>query len=95
VFTQPVDARLAADVKSYTLSSYTYLLHEPYGSPETDTAPCEVESALVSPDGRRVALVVTPLRRGYVHELTLRLSSADGEPILHDRAYYTLGRIPK
>jgi glucose/arabinose dehydrogenase len=95
VFTRPVDARKAADVASYSMQSYTYLLHEPYGSPETDTAPCTVKSALVSPDGRRVALEIEPLRRGCVHELQLSLSSLDGEPLLHDRAYYTLGRIPK
>jgi hypothetical protein len=71
------------------------LLHEPYGSPETDTAVCAVKSALVSADGRRVALEIDPLRRGYVHELQLSLSAADGEPLLHDRAYYTLGRIPR
>jgi hypothetical protein len=43
-----------------------------------------------------VNLVCEPLRAGYVHELRLdMLRSADDEPLLHPRAYYTLIEIPE
>ena len=94
-FTRPAERKVASDVAFYELSSYTYLLHEPYGSPETDTATCEVKSVELSEDGLRARLVVEPLREGYVHELRAKLTAADGEPILHEKAYYTLARRPR
>lgn len=94
-FTAPVDPETAADVGSYTLSSYTYELHAPYGSDEMDTAELEIVSASVAQDGRSVALEVRGLRAGYVHELRLPgLRSTGGTPLLHPRAYYTLVDIP-
>jgi hypothetical protein len=95
VFTRPADRALAADPANYRMSSYTYLLHEPYGSPETDTAECEIKGARVSDDGLRATLEVTPLRAGYVHELHAALRDATGEALLHDAAYYTLIRVPR
>lgn len=95
VFTKPVDAQSAADHRSYTMKSFTYLYHEPYGSPEVDTADLDIVSAKVSPDGLRVRLVIDNLREGYVHELFLPgVLDEDGKPLLHDKAYYTLNRIP-
>jgi len=77
------------------MSSYTYLLHSPYGSPETDTEAVPVKLAQVSEDGLEVNLVCGPRRAGYVHELRVdRLRDADDEPLLHPRAYYTLVNIP-
>jgi hypothetical protein len=41
-------------------------------------------------------LKVEPLTKGHVHELHLAgLKSADGKPLLHDVAYYTLNEIPE
>jgi len=38
---------------------------------------------------------VEGLMRGHVHDFHLpALRSRDGEPLLHDRAYYTLNEIP-
>ena len=80
----------------FRLSSYTYLYHASYGSPETDTKPVDVRSVKVSPDGRQVDLQCAGLRPGYVHELTLSpLDSITGQALRYDRAYYTLNRIPR
>ena len=39
--------------------------------------------------------MVDGLRAGYVHELHAEgVRSAEGAPLLHDEAYYTLVRIP-
>jgi hypothetical protein len=57
-FTQPIDPVTAADVKSYTLSTYTYIYQSGYGSPEVDPTTCTIKSAKVSDDGLHVRLTV-------------------------------------
>jgi hypothetical protein len=95
-FTKPVDPASASNPASYAMTSYTYELHEAYGSPEMDTKPCTIAKATVAPDGLTVDLTVEGLRAMYVHELvSAGLRSADGLPLLHPDAYYTLNRIPK
>lgn len=94
-FTLPLDATKASDPSSYALESYTYLLHETYGSDEVDQQQLAITSATLDADTQRVRLVVDGLREGYVHELRATgVSSIDGEPLLHDAAYYTLIRKP-
>lgn len=95
-FTKPVDVDVANDVASYAMESYTYERWEKYGSPEIQRQAIAVESATVAADGRTVRLVVTGLRPTYVHELTLiNFTDEAGNEILHDKAYYTLNRIPQ
>lgn len=88
-FTAPVDAKLAADPASYRLSSYTYELHEEYGSAKMDVQALSATPTVLDPT--RVRLALDGLRPGYVHELHYdALRAADGSPPLHTRAYYTL-----
>ncbi len=95
-FTQPVDPATAADVKSYAMTSYTYIFQAAYGSPEVDAATPKIVAATVTPDNKSVRLVVEGLKAGNIHELTSAgLKSADGLPLLHKEAFYTLNRIPK
>lgn len=94
-FTLPVDRSTAADPSSYTLTSYTYDYHQRYGSDEIDPRKLAITAVQVSEDGLRARLIVEGLRAGYVHELHADgLRSADGRPLLHADAYYTLNRIP-
>lgn len=94
-FTKPVDPHTAADPANYSIKSYTYLYHETYGSDEILNQNLTVAAADVSADGRTVDLEVRGLRELFVHELNApALRSADGEPLLHPDAYYTLNRIP-
>ena len=94
-FTKNVNPETAAAPSSYNLSSYTYLYHRTYGSPEIDTKELTVTSATVSGDRLRVRLVVEGLREGYVHELRAEgLRAATGESLLHPAGYYTLNQIP-
>ncbi|QDT49377.1 hypothetical protein Pan258_34260 [Symmachiella dynata] len=96
LFTKPVDRETAANVASYALKSYTYLYHSTYGSDEIQNKNLTIPAATVSDDGLRVHLQVDGLRELFVHELTAKgIRSADGEPLLHPEAYYTLNRIPK
>lgn len=94
-FTQPVDRASAGDITSYRMTSYTYELHEAYGSNEMDTKPCAITKATVAADGRSVELEVEGLRAMYVHELHAEgVKSAESLPLLHTEAYYTLNRLP-
>lgn len=95
VFTAPVERESAARPESYAFTSYTYLLHENYGSDEVDKRTLKVREARVADDGRSVRLVVEGLRAGYVHELRAKAASASGAPLVHDAAYYTLIELPE
>jgi hypothetical protein len=94
-FTQAVDPATAADPASYAFESYTYLLHETYGSDEVEKKALHVSAAHVATDKMSVRLVLDGRRAGYVHELHAALRSARGESLLHDAAYYTLNSIPR
>lgn len=95
-FTVPVDRQSAADVASYDLSSYTYLYQSSYGSDEIDRQQLTIRSAVVSDDALSVRLTVDGLRPLYVHELVAAgVRTAEGQPLLHPDAYYTLNQIPR
>ncbi len=95
-FTQPVNPATASDVKSYAMTSYTYIFQSAYGSPEVDQSIPTITSATVAPDNKSVRLVIDGLKAGNIHELTSAgVRSAEGLPLLHNEAYYTLNRIPK
>jgi hypothetical protein len=92
-FTAPIDAKLAADAATWRMSSYTYELHEEYGSPKKDEETlAPVPSVL---DATRVRLALGAPRAGYVHELHYdAMRDAGGAAPLHARAYYTLVVVP-
>ena len=95
-FTEPVDPATAMNPDSYHMSSYTYLLHAPYGSPETDTQKLVMRPLSVSADGISVEIAVDGMRDGFVHEFHLDgLRNSKGETLLHSDAYYTLNERPK
>ena len=95
-FTEPVDPATAGDVRNYAARGFTYIYQSSYGSPEVDDAPCPIEKAEVSADGRRVRLRMRNLRECVIHEIKAPgVRSAAGGPLLHDTGWYTLNRIPK
>ena len=95
-FTQQVDPAAAGDVKSYKLSTYTYIYQAAYGSPEVDGTEPAITRAEVAADGRSVRLTVDKLQEGHVHELHLPgIRSAAGQRLLHPQAYYTLNYLPE
>jgi glucose/arabinose dehydrogenase len=95
-FTGKVDTVTAADPKSYQMKTYTYIYQAAYGSPEVDHTTPTIDKVDVAKDGTSVRLVVNSLQEGHVHELTVPgLRSAEGQPLLHNSAYYTLNYIPK
>ena len=94
-FTEPVDPATAANPQSYKLSTYTYIYQSVYGSPEVDGTTPTITKAAVAADGKSVRLTVDKVQEGHVHELHLDgIKSAQGQPLLHPTAYYTLNYIP-
>jgi glucose/arabinose dehydrogenase len=94
-FTQPVDEKTAGDPKSYAMKTYTYIYRAEYGSPEVDHTTPTISRVVVAPDRKSVRLVVSKLQEGHIHELTASgIHSAEGQPLLHKEAYYTLNYIP-
>jgi len=94
-FTKPVTKEQAEEASNYQIQGFTYHYHKTYGSPAIDMMDCPVKSATLSEDGKTVKLVVDGLRAGFVHEMKLKnLTSAEGDPMLHDVGYYTINRIP-
>ena len=95
-FTMPVQAKTAAKVGAYAMTSYTYLYHQKYGSEEVQTQPVKIAAAEVEEGGTCVRLKCEGLREGFVHELHLTgITSKDGQELWHDEAYYTLNHLPK
>jgi glucose/arabinose dehydrogenase len=95
-FTKPVNAKTAADLASYKMTTYTYIFQSSYGSPEVDHTTPKITRAIVASDRKSVRLVVDGLQRGHVHELHMPgVRSDGGYELLHNVGYYTLNYIPK
>jgi len=96
-FTHDIDPDTAGDPDSYSVVSYTYEYHRPYGSDEMETETLDVRDVNLLSD-RAAHVVIDGLRsggEGFVHEFHVPgVRNAEGEPLLHDRAYYTLQVVP-
>jgi len=77
------------------MEAYTYIYQKKYGSPEVDQVTPKITVASIADDGLSIRLKVEPFTLGHVHELHSEgLKSAEGLPLLHSVAYYTLNEIP-
>ena len=95
-FTSAADRGTASSPASYQIETYTYIYQSSYGSPEVDGTKPTIKSATVAEDGLSVRLVIDGLQEGHIHELHLPgVRSAQGQPLVHDAAYYTLNQVPK
>lgn len=95
-FTAPVDSQSAGAPEAYRLQTYTYLYQSSYGSPEVDQTTPTIKKVQVAEDGLSVRLTVDGLQVGHVHELHASgVKSAEGLPLLHEAAYYTLFELPR
>ena len=94
-FTQPTDRQSARDPEHYQVDTFTHIYHAGYGGPEVDaTQPAvrEVQPA----DGMEATLQLETLSLGHVHTITLQnITAADGTPLLHNVAHYTVNAIPR
>lgn len=95
-FTKPVKVETAAEVDAYSIKAWTYNYYSKYGDNPQDLRNLDVTRAVVGKDRRSVRLYVSGLMPHYVHELQATgVRSAEGLPLLHADAYYTLNSVPK
>lgn len=94
-FTLPVDRKIAEDASRYEVNGFTYHYHHHYGSEVINNEKCDITGIIVSPDNRKVRLVLSNIREGYIHEVKLRdFFSETNVNLLHNTAYYTMNQIP-
>ncbi len=94
-FTKPVDREIASRPETYSLTTYTHIYQQGYGSPEVDQTTPSVTRADVSGDGLRVHLHIDGLVQGHVHDFDFQhVRSEDSAALVHSKAYYTLNEIP-
>jgi glucose/arabinose dehydrogenase len=94
-FTTPVDPVACAAASAYRMETFTHVYQSSYGSPEVDITTPTIQAATVAEGGRKVRLSVKGLKEGHIHALVLPgVRSAQGEPLLHPVAYYTMNSIP-
>ncbi|MBI5802660.1 MAG: PQQ-dependent sugar dehydrogenase [Verrucomicrobia bacterium] len=102
-FTQPVEAKAAADPESYDVTQYGFKYHAKYGSPEFDhdgkenaATLIKVTGATVSPDKLKVRLKLEGWKTGYVTMVrSLDVKNAAGESLVNDTFWYSLNQLPK
>jgi len=96
VFTKPIDPASIQKADSVKIETYTYIYQASYGSPEVDRTFPTIERVEVSPDHLSARMLIKGVFPGHIHELHLTgVRSAEGAPLLHDAAYYTLNDLPE
>lgn len=94
-FTQAVDVKSVKNAASYALRSYIYEYHHQYGSPIIQVKDLKIKGISISPDKKSVRISIDGIRQFYIHEFILKgILNEEGEPLLHETAYYTLNQIP-
>ncbi len=94
-FTQPVDVKSVKNAASYALRSYIYKYHHQYGSPIIDVKDLKIKGISVSADKKTVRIALDAIRQYFIHEFVLKgIVNEEGEPLLHETAYFTLNQIP-
>lgn len=95
-FTKPLDEPTTATANAVSVKSFTYVYKSDYGCPETDTRAEKVGAVKLSKDGRTLSVRCSGLAKGRVYEFRLSgVTTADGEPVLHPEAYYTLNELAR
>jgi hypothetical protein len=95
-FTKPIDPTIAAQTSSYNITTYTYIYHGGYGSPEVDHTTAQVTEAIPAADGLSVLVKLQKITEDHIHDFDLsKIVSPNGERLLHHKAYYTVNEIPK
>ncbi|WP_220392814.1 DUF7133 domain-containing protein [Chitinophaga lutea] len=95
VFTQPVDVASARNPASYSMRQYNYNYHKKYGSHQMNLDSVAIRQVLVSPDHKRVSIVLQQMKAGYVYELKLKnIQTTAGQPLQNNLICYTANRLP-
>jgi hypothetical protein len=93
-FTGPL-AFEAANPALWNIKRYTYAYHIKYGSPELEKDFVVPQKIVLSEDGKTADLVLPELRENFVYDFDMqKLRSREGQPLLNQKAAYTLRKRP-
>jgi hypothetical protein len=87
--TTAVDPAQARDAANYSIASYRRIPTPDYGGADRDRRVERVRALELSPDSKRVTILLGELREGFVYEFHLR-NLAGGASFFPAEAYYTL-----
>ncbi|MFN0018810.1 MAG: c-type cytochrome [Pirellulaceae bacterium] len=94
-FLKEVDAKKAADVANYSISSYRRISTPAYGGPDVDRRIEKINSVELSQDRRRVTVQLPELRTGgFVYEIQLKNLAPEEAEFFPAEAYFTLHGVP-
>jgi len=95
-WTKPLAAGSGERPEDYDLEQFGYQYWSKYGSPKIDVTPLPVKQVQVAEDRRSVRLRIEGLQPEKVCSFQFGVVLAnDGEPLLHDQAFYSLNHIPE
>jgi len=96
-FTEPLATGQGNSAADYTIQQWWYLPTEVYGGPKMDLQSLKVRGVEVSPDRKKVVLVIPGLKKEHVikFDLNENLRSANGRQLWSSEAWYTLNHIPQ
>ena len=96
--TKPLAKSCTIDPQRIAVRRWHYIYSDYYGSPMAEKAAVPVTQADLSSDRTEIELTL-PVKTyplGMVYAITLEgLTAANGEPLEHNEAWYTVYRIPK
>lgn len=96
--TKPLAPDLKPKPTQFQIQRYHYLYTRNYGSPKANVTKVIVKSAELSADRKSITLTfpVETYPIGMIYEFNVsELTSAAGETIKHNQAWYTVHKIPK
>jgi hypothetical protein len=95
-FTKPVNKEVAIRTDVYNITTYTHIYHAGYGSPEVDQTTPRVTQAVPSADGLSVMVHLDKITEDHIHDFDFaKMTSQEGNHLVHSKAYYTVNEIPK
>ena len=97
-FTKPVAPDSTLAVQKIRVRRWYYPYGIRYGSPRVEEVDVPIRKATVSADRMSIDLQmpIKTYRNGMVHYFNVaKLTAADGDPVAHPEAWYTVGRVWK
>lgn len=92
-FTRPINKTLAADVNTYTISSYRRKSTPAYGGDDIERRQERITQANVADDELSVELKLNDLRAGFVYEFRLKNLAKPEQLFYPAEAHYTLRKL--
>ena len=96
-YTQPLSAATATALATkYRVKQWRYVPTAAYGGPKIDEETLSVSSATLSPDGKKVTLVINGLKPGRVVHIRSPkpFAASNGQSLWSTEVWYTLNAIP-